>query len=474
MAPGGKRPRGLVVAAPASSSGKTVFTLGFMEALKRRGVAVQPFKAGPDYIDAGLHSALLERPSYNLDTWMMGPQAVKRTYSSLSAEADVSIVEGVMGLFDGAAGERGLGSTADLSKLLGLPVLLVVDAGKAAQSVGAVIKGFESYDAGVDLRWVVFNRVASERHYRMLCSSMPRGTKVRVLGYLPKDEGLAVPQRHLGLHTASTLSRARWQAFTERACAAVRENVDVEAVLKATARPKRGGHSHGAVAPRATEAASGGVRIAVALDRAFCFYYEENLDILRGLGATLVPFSPIRDRGLPEDIHGAYIGGGYPELFARALEGNVSMRKEVRDAARAGLPMLAECGGLVYLGKSMEDTRGRPWAGAGVFPWKARFSGVRAALGYREVSVQRGCPLFKRGGRVRGHEFHYSSIPAPPARLKRAFRTKAGGDSGAGYLYKNTLASYVHLHFASNPAFAAGFVKACSAWKKELKSGRRY
>ncbi|MFQ5736400.1 MAG: cobyrinate a,c-diamide synthase [Thermodesulfobacteriota bacterium] len=464
-----RRPRGLVIAAPASSSGKTVVALGLMEALRRRGLCVQPFKAGPDYIDPGLHAALLGRPSYNLDTWMMGTQAVVKTFSRKAAVSDVSVVEGVMGLFDGRDGRSEEGSTAHLAKTLGLPVLLVVNAEKAARSVGAVIKGFTEFDPGVEIRWVVFNRVASPRHYAMLRDSVPKGSKVRVLGCLPKDPSLCVPERHLGLFTASTLKRARWDEFVDRSGSIVEECVDIDALLK-------GAPALRLAAPPEKSPAPAGPRIAVARDRAFCFYYEENFDILRSLGAVPVPFSPMRDRRLPDGVGGVYIGGGYPELFASALERNVSMREDIKRAASGGLPVLAECGGLMYLGRSIEDARGRVRAGAGVFPWASRMSDKRAALGYREVVVQRGCPLFEQGGRVRGHEFHYSVIPDPPARIKRAFTVRPAGAEkegrAEGYMRANTLASYVHIHFASNPAFAGGFVRACEA-ASARRGGRR-
>lgn len=454
-----KSPCGLVVAAPSSSSGKTVVTLGIMEALRRRGLSVQPFKAGPDYIDPGHHAALLKRPSYNLDTWMMGAQAVRKTFFRKAAEADISVVEGVMGLFDGRDGRSEEGSTAHLSRLLGLPVLLVVNAEKTARSAGALIKGFESFDPRVSVRWVVFNRVGSQRHYAILKDSLPKGSGVRVLGYLPRDATLAMPERHLGLITSSSMARSRWESFIERACSTVEEFFDVGMLLRDVRK-------HPVPAPEMgseEEQAKAGPRIAVAFDKAFCFYYEENLDILRGFGAELVPFSPMKDKKLPEGVGGVYIGGGYPELFASALHKNVSMREDIKRAAASGLPMLAECGGLMYLGAAMEDCKGREWAGAGVFPWRARMLKKRAALGYREVTVKRGCPLFKKGGKLRGHEFHYSEITAPPEEVTRAFRIKGGGGLSAqeGFVRRNALASYIHLHFASNPEFARGFVDAC-------------
>ena len=458
-----KNKKGFVVAAPSSGSGKTVVALGIMEALRRRGLIVQPFKAGPDYIDPGHHASLLKKPSYNLDTWMMGPDAVAQTFCAKAEGADVSVVEGVMGLFDGRDGRSEEGSTAHLAKLLSLPVLLVVNAGKAARSIGALIKGFEEFDPGVNLKWVVFNRVGSERHYGMLKDSIPKGSKVRSLGYIPRESTLAMPERHLGLVTSSSIGRKKWLSFVEKAGTVAEKFLDLDLLLKGAAIP-RSVFPAVSAQDRAVKAGEGPL-IAVALDRAFCFYYEENLDILRSFGARIIPFSPIKDKRLPAGAQGLYIGGGYPELFASALDRNGSMRDDIKRAALSGLPIYAECGGLMYLGKAVEDMKGRRWAGAGVFPWSTRMRDKRAALGYREISVKRGvCPLFARGGALRGHEFHYSEMTAPPERIKRAFKVRRGDGSvaGEGYSYKNVLASYIHIHFASNPAFAKSFVRACA------------
>jgi len=455
-----KNIKGLVVAAPASGSGKTVVSLGLMEALKRRGLRVQPFKAGPDYIDPGHHAALLGRPSYNLDTWMMGQAAVARTFCAKAGAADVSVVEGVMGLFDGRDGRSEEGSTAHLAKVLGLPVLLVVNAEKAARSIGALIKGFEEFDPGVGLKWVVFNRVGSARHYSMLRDAIPKGSKVRALGYIPRDEALAMPERHLGLVTSSSIGRAKWRSFVERAGSVVESHLDIDMLLKGSALSACAPAMQDEPNPAPTQ----GPLIALALDKAFCFYYEENLDILRSFGARLVPFSPMKDTGLPKGAQGLYIGGGYPEIYGAALERNASMREDIRRAARKGMPVYAECGGLMYLGRAIQDMKGRKTAGVGVFPWSARMQEKRAALGYREISVKRGSAFFASGGRLRGHEFRYSGIAEPPGKIGRSFRVRRSDGTHAeeGYLFKNTIASYIHLHFASNPAFAKNFVRACA------------
>ncbi|MBI5903851.1 MAG: cobyrinate a,c-diamide synthase [Deltaproteobacteria bacterium] len=459
----GKKGRAFIVAGTGSGVGKTIVALGVMETLRKRGFTVQPFKSGPDYIDPGHHRALLKRPSYNLDTWMMGVEGVKKTFCE-KAEG-VSVIEGAMGLFDGRDGGSEEGSAAHLSKVLKLPVLLVVDARKMARSAGAVVRGFETFDPEVDLRWVVFNRVGSPRHSRMLKDSLPRGTKVKVIGCLPMDSALSMPERHLGLVTHGDLKKSRWGRLVKRAAALIEKHVD----LAPLAGPAPHGVERKAVASPIKRAGRSRpiVKIAVALDSAFCFYYEENLEMLKSFGAEIEYFSPMRDKSLPEGIGGLYLGGGYPEFHAEALESNSALRDEIRAGAKTGLPIFAECGGLMYLGRSIEVSTGERYSMAGVFPWRARMLRKRQALGYREVTVDRDCPLSKEGGVVRGHEFHYSGISRPPAGLKRAF-TFFNGDEDVreGYLYKNTLATYVHLHFSSNPAVASGFVDACAAFKR--------
>lgn len=438
-----------IIAAANSGSGKTTLALGIMEAFRRMGLSVQAFKAGPDYIDPGLHKSLLGKPSYNLDTWMMGVRGVRRTFASKAAGADAAVIEGVMGLYDGRDGRSEAGSTAHLSKVLGVPVLLVVNAEKAARSIGALVKGFEAYDPKVDIRWIVFNRVGSLRHFSILKDSVSAASRKKVIGCIPRDGRLVLPERHLGLTASKELKGGAWQAFI-KASGDIAGSLDLKRLLRPSVLIKKTSEK---------KAKKPSARIAVAYDEAFSFYYEENLEILRDHGAELVFFSPMRDKGLPEGTSGIYIGGGYPELNAEALSANRSIRDAVKKAALCGAPVFAECGGLMYLGRTIE-TNGRRYAMAGVFPWGSRMLEKRKALGYREVDTLKACP-FPVSGRLRGHEFHYSEIPGPPLGVKKTFRVLNGNKekSQEGYSFKNTLASYVHLHFRSNPEFAARFVE---------------
>ncbi len=463
-------PSAFIIAGVSSGSGKTLITLGIMESLRRRNLIVQPFKAGPDYIDPGHHSALLKRPSYNLDTWMMGNRGVRDTFLRNMTGADIGVIEGVMGLFDGKDGLSDEGSTAGLSKLLNLPVLLVIDASKTARSAGAIIKGFESFDPRVNVRWVVFNKVASPAHCKVLRDSAPRDSNARVLGCVPRDESLSMPERHLGLVTSADIEGKAWKRFIGKAASFIEKNIDLKSLLKGLPQSGRvrlkglGEADHGKPA----------VRIAVARDKAFCFYYEENLELLRGFGARIVFFSPLKDKGLPPGINGVYLGGGYPELRAKELQANLSMREELKSLSKMGLPIYAECGGLMYLGKSIVDTGGKSYSQCGVFPWRSRMLFRRKALGYREVQIKPS-PILPAGGTVRGHEYHYSEISNPPSRIKRifSFKNRERREVSEGYLYKNTLASYIHIHFGSNPAFASGFVKMCGEWNARLPALKR-
>jgi cobyrinic acid a,c-diamide synthase len=461
-----KTPSAFVVAGAASSSGKTVITLGIMEALRKRGLTVQPFKAGPDFIDPGHHAALLKKPSYNLDGWMMGKKGVRNTFYRNIRGSDIGVVEGVMGLFDGKDGEEG--STAEVSKFLGLPVVLVLDASKTARSIGATVLGFEKFDPGVDIRWVIFNKTGSLAHCKALKDAVLRDSKIKVLGCIPRDEALTIPSRHLGLVTSGDISKGAWGRLVRRAARTIEENIDLDGFLGDLKR-------RGKVKPegrlRSIRPAKPEVRIAVARDRAFCFYYKENLEALESCGARLVPFSPLKDRSLPDCVDGIYIGGGYPELYGPELEANIPLRKEIKALSKKGLPIFAECGGLMYLGRSIADKEGVRYGLCGVFPWTTRMLKKRKALGYREVSIS-PCPVLPAGGVVRGHEYHYSEISGgPDVKTVFSFMDRYGKRVREGYLYRNTLASYVHVHFASNPAFAEGFVKMCQ--KSAIKGANK-
>jgi cobyrinic acid a,c-diamide synthase len=443
----------LLIAAPGSGSGKTTLTLGLMAALRRRGLVVAPFKVGPDYIDPGHHAAICGRVSHNLDGWMCGRQRVRQTFADAADGVDIALIEGVMGLFDGISGGSEEGSSAEIAKWLGVPVLLVVDARSQARSFAALVKGFAAFDAGLNLAGVIANRVGSDRHRQLLQESVAATPGLPpLLGCLPRNEEIVLPQRHLGLVTAADLPADT--GFGERLADWVETHLDLDLLLRlateASAVIKPVARSRSMPAIRA--------RIGIARDRAFCFYYPENLQLLEQAGAELVSFSPLSDAELPKGLDGIYLGGGYPELHAGQLAANHGLLGQLRRQAEAGLPIYAECGGFMYLCRSLDE---RPLVG--VFPCAARMLPRRKALGYRQVELSEATPLGPVGTRARGHEFHYSEITAAESmthcyRLGRRDGEALGTE---GYRYKNVLGSYVHLHFGSNPQLAVNFVDFC-------------
>ncbi|NOZ70244.1 MAG: cobyrinate a,c-diamide synthase [Deferribacteres bacterium] len=457
--------QGVVIAGTHSGCGKTTVTLGVLAALAKKGFSVQPFKAGPDFIDTGLHGLITGRPSRNLDLWMCGREYVAECFRRNSAGADTAVVEGVMGLYDGDL------STAELAGALGLPVVLVVDAFGMAESAGAVVSGFASLARPPGISGVIFNRIASERHYERVRGSV---RDVPVLGYLPKNPGVEIPHRHLGLVVAE--ERPFSPEDVDELADAVLGHIDLDAMFNlppAPSRRERGelteegpsipspltgeGQGGGTPAPKA--------RIAVARDRAFCFYYEDNLDLLRQAGAEIISFSPMSDTAVPTGVDALYIGGGYPELYAKELSGNKSMVESVADFAGRGMAVYAECGGFMYLTQGIYEPDGAFYPMAGVFPFKTKMTRRRARLGYREAVLKEDCIPGRKGAVIRGHEFHYSTIinsaDAPVSGLARSYSVRDGSGRyihDEGYRIKNTLGSYIHIHFGSNPGIAENFI----------------
>jgi cobyrinic acid a,c-diamide synthase len=452
-----RSPRLLIVGGVASGVGKTTVTLGLLEAFRRRGLTVQAFKVGPDFIDPGFHEIVTGRGSYNLDGWMCGRDHALATVARRAADADIALVEGVMGCFDGLDGTGEDGSTAQMAKWLGAPVVLVVDAQAQARSAAAVVLGFERFDPELNMAAVIANRVGGDIHARWIREAIAARCRASVVGAIAHDQGVALTERHLGLVTAgegglTADKRNRLADLVER-------SIDLDALLKLAA-PLR--------APGATEAAmtlpgSSRVRIGIASDVAFCFYYRDNLALLEAAGAELVNWSPLTDTVLPA-VDGLYFGGGYPELHGAALGANKIMLEAVRLFAAEGRPIYAECGGLMYLADAIEDLDGETHGMVGLLPATVRMRPRRLSLAYTEVALQEDSPLGVRGSVARGHEFHYSSLDPVPASIARVYRLRRrGGEEHAeGYRIGNALLSYVHLHFASNPEFARHFVEACA------------
>ena len=448
MSGSGNSIKGVVVAGTHSGSGKTTVTLGLMAALVKRGLSVQPFKCGPDFIDPTLHQLATGRVSRNLDLWMSGAPFVQDCFNRHAANSDIAVVEGVMGCFDG-----GESSSASLAKALNLPVVLVIDVRSMAESVAAIVKGFEELDPELRLAGVIFNRVGSPRHLELLTDALKTHCRAELLGYLPRDTEFTIPDRHLGLHMGEEAP------LSPDSLAKLADTVSEYVNLDRLCELACGQGESVSVSPVVTESEKKVVRIGVARDRAFCFYYEDNLDILRQAGAELVEFSPLLDTDLPDGLDGIYLGGGYPELYAAQLAANSSMRSAIRDWSESGKPLYSECGGFMYLTEGIVDLDGNEHPMAGVYPVKARMKKGRSSLGYREATLT-GSSLFGEVGTVlRGHEFHYSTIDAMPESVGRVYRLADG--SGEGYQINNTLGGYLHLHFGFNVKAVQNFVNLC-------------
>jgi cobyrinic acid a,c-diamide synthase len=458
----------IVIAAPHSGSGKTTLTLGIMDALKRRGLGVAPFKVGPDFIDPGYHRLVTGVVSVNLDGWMCGLPFVGASFAHHAKLADIAVIEGVMGLFDGIDGVSEAGSTAEIAKALDASVLLVVDARSQARSAAALVHGFASFDPCLRIAGVIFNNVASANHEAILREALAASCPgVALIGCLPRDPQLAIPSRHLGLTTAEENPLS--PEFLQHLGQVIDRHLDLDAIL-ALAEDSAGGAPETAITTCQMGAAAlqstNPVRIAVARDAAFCFVYEDNLRLLRERGAELCSFSPLVDQALPEGISGMYLPGGYPELFAEALSENVTLKEEIRGVVEAGMPVYAECGGFIYLTQGVADTVAlHPLVG--IFPVQTRMLPRRKALGYRQVELLGECVIGSEGALARGHEFHYSEMEEMPASVERSYRvSKKGVSLGVeGYRYLNCLASYIHLHFGGSPEIADSFVENCRKYR---------
>lgn len=451
----------VLVAGTSSGVGKTTVVLGMMAALRRRGLVVAPFKVGPDFIDPSHHAAICGRPSRNLDTFMMGMDGVRRSFARGVEGADVAVIEGVMGLYDGLDATE-VASSASVAKALGAPVLLVMNVHGTSRSAAAMALGYRSYDPKVEVAGLILNRVGSERHRSLLEDALaPLG--IPILGTLPRRGEIALPSRHLGLEMGFE-SRHDLDALADF----VEENAYLDRILEL-------GCQVPAVEPEAQaepeaetvqDQEGGRIRIAVAYDEAFCFYYAENFEILRRLGADLRFFSPIRDP-LPE-ADGLYLGGGYPELYAGALEESPT-RHEIKKAAEDGMPIYGECGGLMYLceaviskdGNSEDEKRM-----AGVLPATTTMTGRLQALGYVEGDVVAENPVVAKGTVIRGHEFHYSKMDcARDARFAYRFRRGKGIDGNKdGLVEHEVLGSYLHTHFSTFSV--ERFVESCRGYRR--------
>lgn len=448
-----------MVAGTNSGVGKTTVTLGIMSALVQKGINVQGFKAGPDYIDPSHHTLVTENASRNLDTWIMGEDVCRELFERSATAADISVIEGVMGLYDGSIDSTGHGSSAHLATVLNTPVILVVNVKGVAQSAGAMVMGFIEYNKVVNIAGVVLNNVASQSHYDYVRKAIESSCSVAVLGYLKKDSGITIPERHLGLIPSGEVNVN--SNLYEKLGKMVLETVDIGKLMDVAGSADGFPDYNRTIFIDRKETMK--VTLAIARDNAFCFYYQDDIDLFESLGAEIKQFSPLNDSRLPDDIDGIFMGGGFPELYADQLMGNKSMANSILEACKQGSVIYGECGGMMYLLEKLIDCEGRSFKMSGVLNGTTRMENRRQGLGYVVADAAYDNIICKKGDTFRAHEFHWSKMEDVPDNTVFAYNTRKsnGKKTGVDGICKGTvLASYTHVHFSSNPELAVNILSA--------------
>ncbi|MDX2099886.1 MAG: cobyrinate a,c-diamide synthase [Leptolyngbyaceae cyanobacterium bins.59] len=447
----------LVIAGERSGVGKTTITLSLLASLCKRSDRVQSFKVGPDYIDPMFHQHVTGLPSFNLDPILTSEAYIQQCFEQYTRGVEYALVEGVMGLFDGASGIEDRGSTAHVAKLLNLPVILVVDCSRLSRSIAAIVHGYCTLDPGLQVVGVILNRVGSDRHLELLTAAL-EPLAIPILGVLRRQDALTIPDRHLGL--VPTGEFPGLSALVDRLTYLADTCFNWDLLL-----PLLQVKNSNSIPPSPFPIPHSRVPIAIAQDAAFNFYYQDNLDILTRLGADLIPWSPLQDNAPPPQAQGFYFGGGFPEVFAEQLAANGSARKAVQRAIQRGIPTYAECGGLMYLGEAIVDFAGQSWPMVGILPTIAKMSD-RLKLGYRQATVLRETPLMPAGKTVWGHEFHRSELlaqPSEPLYALQGYHSSLPIASEGWHLYQ-VHASYVHLHFGIQLDLPRRFLAHCHAF----------
>lgn len=455
----------LLVAGTHSGVGKTTVTLALLAGLKSQGRRVQPFKVGPDFIDPGHHQMASGRESRNLDGWILGANMNRITFQNAAQDVELSIIEGMMGLFDGSSPINEIGSSAEIAKQLNAPVLLVVDGSAMARSAAAMVFGYTYFDPDLKIAGVVFNRIKSEGHYQLLKDAVEKETNVPVVGYIRPDPELEIPDRHLGLRTALEGDGPELYARLVQATSRTLDFTRIEQLAQGSPDWEE---QIVYVAPTLSGSLGEPIKVAVAQDPAFCFYYPENIALLEQAGGGVVHFSPMKDVRVPANVDILYLGGGYPEIYAAVLEQNGTMRSSIAEYIRQGGVVYAECGGLLYLSGSLQDFDGKVSEMVGVLPCDAVMSRTHMTVGYRELMLTQNGLLGEKGRRIRGHEFHYSHLENLGevdyvGRITDAQGKDRGGD---GITFNNVVALYTHLHFASHPQVPVALMQIARAQKK--------
>lgn len=454
----------IIIAGTHSGVGKTTIVTGILAVLKQRGLTVQSYKVGPDYIDPGYHQLASGKVAHNLDTWLIPTDKLVPIFTKTALGNDIVIVEGVMGLYDG--GRTGVSSTAAIAKLLKAPVILVIDAKSVGESAAAIALGFKMYDQEVNLAGVIINRLGSTNHQNMICEALDK-IKIPVLGCIYRSEALYMPERHLGL---TPVTEHDAQSMISHLQEKISAQIDIDELLKIAHHS-----SNISTTPEVTNNHPSllNVRIGVAQDEAFSFYYPESLDLLKTLGAEIIPFSPIKDTKLPQ-VDGLIFGGGFPEMFVNELTNNKAMHESIRQACQEGIPLYAECGGFMYLTKQIIDFNGQEHDMVGVIPAKCNMESKLQTVGYVEATALTDSVLCAAGDVLRGHEFHFSQMtndntPEPFPWAFEFKKTRTGEVYTGGYAYKNIVASYLHMHFAGNEQNALRFLTRCMVFKQGKK-----
>lgn len=451
-----------VLAATHSGAGKTTISMGIMKALVRRGYNVQPFKVGPDYIDPAFHSYVTGNKCRNLDSWMLEEENVKYLFNKNSFDKDISVIEGVMGLFDGHSSNNGIGSTAHVSKIIDSSVVLIIDASGMAMSAGALVQGYMNFDSDVNIKYVIVNKVNSLNHYEIIKDAIEKFNDVKCIGYMKKNQDISLKSRHLGLIPSVEVKDLdeKLNLIADK----IEETIDIDLLIDSLDEWK--------IRVEENINSDKKIRLAVAYDKAFNFYYHDNLDFLKERGAEIVYFSPLEDKQLPDNIDGIYIGGGFPEMFPLELQNNIEMKNEIKNASDKGMPIYAECGGLMYLSRTIRDLEDNSYDMVGVFQNDVKMTSRLKRFGYIEAEILRDCIIGKRGQHFKAHEFHRSEINSDYNNYVYEIKKIRNGDVikqwECGYMKNNTLAQYAHVHFYCAPCIGEKFINSCIDYRREL------
>ncbi|MBI5253008.1 MAG: hydrogenobyrinic acid a,c-diamide synthase (glutamine-hydrolyzing) [Euryarchaeota archaeon] len=452
----------IILSGTSSRAGKTLVSIGLMRALRSRGYKVQPFKIGPDFIDPSYHKFATGMPSRNLDSYMMKNRDIVEVFQRNGKNADMAVIEGVMGLYDSHDAMDEKGSTAEVAKILKAPVIIIANVERISRTAAAFVLGYKLFDKAVDIKGVILNRVGSEKHAQKARLAVEKLARMEVVGVMPRSESARIPERHLGLVPAHEM-KAVEKLFNFLA-EFIETYVDVDRILEIA--------NAASELPEVKENAlyrpknKYNVRLGIMRDKAFTFYYEDTLDAFAASGAKLIYINSLKDKKLP-DIDALYIGGGFPEIFADALERNKKLRECIFSFCESGKPVYAECGGLMYLGEKLLNKKNEEYEMVGFLPITTRMQGKFQALGYVRSVAARDNPLSKKNDILVGHEFHHSKVELN-GKVKYAYKTMRGrGIDGKrdGILLKNTLASYMHLHVLSYPKMVKNFLDAAECPK---------